>query len=217
MLNYLARGDTMYLYEQYDGNGAYYSLIPNLKKIREYKIKTMEQFDLSELVYCIITSGSKLLGKKEEYDISKLNHTKGKNIHWFNIDYTKSYEEKERIIKNYINGSYVPERVIKVKINDNYSYFVLTNDCYLDKTFPDGTSVYCLEGIIEIPRELYLIHLLEQGRYDLLDHENIDEILPLFDLTLEIVCGETSLPKIRKKELDTSNMILERKRNLENN
>lgn len=91
-------------------------------------------------------------------------------------------EERESLLEEYYLGKLTNCNVIKIKDKTKIRYLLLKNHKY-EKS---STKPTCktLKEIIEIPKSLYLLQLLEQGKFQLLNQEDIQEQLSMYTIEL---------------------------------
>lgn len=168
-----------------------YNLIPNEPKITAYKKRELEfRIPEKDRIYTAATSAFKIL-EEDLVDEDKLNTViecfsiKPYFHHFSPATYNEEYKE---LVEAYYNGQYTNSRVVRIRREDIarrikiVKYLLMTQDKY-----EDGS----IKGMISIPEKLYLLQMLEQGKYSLIYKEQIDEQLSLFDLTKEPIGNMT--------------------------
>lgn len=91
-------------------------------------------------------------------------------------------EERVSLLEEYYLGKLTNCNVIKIKDKTKIRYLLLKNHKY-EKSSAKPTCK-TLKEIIEIPKSLYLLQLLEQGKFQLLNQEDIQEQLSMYTIEL---------------------------------
>ncbi len=149
--------------------------ILNLKK-RNYfyyliskKEKVLKQFaNSSEIDYANIGNNKNLVAL-----LTKLFNYNGK------YDETiQQYINENDLIDRYLQGFKDRRPVVKITNTPNgKNFYYLTND-----VSQIDYNAWILREVMELPKELYLLHLLLLGKFDKLQDEPISEQLDLFDI-----------------------------------
>lgn len=168
-----------------------------LRKYRETILKSHEQ----QLFYYILSKKVKTLKKFITSSSIDLNNSHDKNLNQLLLklcNYNVSDEDNEMIyhyfdnsslIKKYLDGLMDTNSVVKLMSN--------SHDCDLYYLVSDITKIdynhWLLKEVMNLPKELYLLHLLLLGRYEKLENEQITEQLSLFDIKYFITYTENDL------------------------
>lgn len=150
--------------------------------------------------------------KTHEIDIKQIsfnyNSRQNKNV-WSRLNRIVASSDCEEeyqnvILENYINGKYdqlVPTRVFeydwdKEQQNDMYYFIkpeghrVSSQDANIISSTKNGKSIpkedvniYEMKNIISLNKNLYILQLLEQGRFEEVVDEDIEKQLKLFDIS----------------------------------
>lgn len=159
------------LFEVKEGKITAYKMIPDLTKITEFRKSEIEQNSADERFY--EATGCGYNGKRlenaeigEDYLWGTLN---SKSIYFPKRDFHKISSvlenRKSNLLEQYYNGQFSGNPVIVVKEclkKEIIKYFLLT-----EKEYRNDSGLFKMSGIISISRQLYLLQLLEQGRFDL--------------------------------------------------
>ena len=189
----------MYLFKKDDNNQiSILEMQSNPERIESYKRKVMEETIPFErrVLLALSSSGSKVLDQNnsDKVDFSDLFHSRGgygRPIYHKMYRYGEKFRDEEmQIQENYFKGEYSKKEtpIVKVSIEDRFEeqrkyygniiYLLLTQKNY--KLIPP--SVYTMPGIIVLSKPLYLLHLLETGRFDKLEDDDLSAQLASFDI-----------------------------------
>lgn len=185
----------MYLYKKNNNKIIIYNLIPNNKKIYEYRLEQMKQIPEENRIIRGVTG----MGI-ERYEIFKNYENKFNNeiipienangqYHILEPTHLNS-KDKEKLLKSYYNGDLKDKKIARLW-DKKIRYFLLNQlqyRYYFEKVV--------LEEIIEIPESLYLLSLIEQELFSLIENKDIKEQLSLFNLE-----------QIQKMDLETIERI----------
>ena len=78
-------------------------------------------------------------------------------------------EAKNEVLDNYYNGIYKNRKIVRVLNENNMRYFLITEN-NSRRDIRDNRFAY-MENIIELPKELYVLQMLEQKRVNELDND----------------------------------------------
>lgn len=172
----------MFLYENNDKFIDVYKLVPKLEDITKYKISEMEKIYNGEKVWRASTNGNVILEDNCDTICAKelnkcINDIYGTDYHDFR---TVDNEEANKFLNLYFNDVN-SKRFYKIKNSgDNLRYIILLNQYYSVINYP--TREFVMNGIISVPRSLYLLEVFLNERFDLLKNDEIDNLLKLFDI-----------------------------------
>lgn len=195
----------MLLYDRKDSSIDVYTMRPNNEKIREYKKNVLEEdnlfYSFKTNYYEIIT----IFKRKKEFKILNIdNYFKIEKMVDIN-DYDKDIQNK--IIEDYIDGKYTficPKKTFLIN-RDNYFdkkiYYFLESQRIRRKTL-NKNRIYEIKNILNLPKKLYLLQLLEQGRFKELENEDIDDLLELFDISFSKNISTTDFNNINSITVD---------------
>ena len=201
----------MYLYENKGNSIDIYSLESKKDTLKEYRLDKMkgipreEQYLYSSEYFAIKNEPVKPILFDDEADTKVFSDELLKNRHWElkqyanakkNIsirEFIKSLGNRKRdissieeTIKGYYNGEYSTSPVVQIEHLKELKYLLLTSQEYECNVNEHGGSFnFCqliVDGIIPIPKSLYLLQLIEQEKFSLLQGEDIKEQLELFNL-----------------------------------
>jgi len=167
----------MYLYDKKKNKIDIYNLTSNDKKIYEYRIKQMKKIPRNEILLRCFTNE-----KNDIHEVFKIyeNQLDTKIIPIEKVDgfYHKLEPDSlasRSLIDSYYKGELKDKKIAKVQDLKKIRYLLLTKTEY---TYYNSKKV--LDGIIEIPESLYLLSLIENEKFSLIDG-NINEQLSLFE------------------------------------
>lgn len=202
----------MYIFDKKDESIDVYTMSAKLKAIRDYKESVLENNTSGSLIYTMVTndeegvkrfeSASEIPFDRISFEASSPDHLKAWIwSHFIGQSGTRSMAELKallsselaasqdnisvtmdriRLLNNYINGTFDDRptvRVTNVPGNDNY-YFLRTED--FDRSF--STSPLVISNLINLPKELYILQLLLQGKFDQVVDERVLSQLAFFDI-----------------------------------
>lgn len=168
----------------YENNGKFidiYKLEPKLEDILEYKKSEMNKIPEGEKVWSAFTNGDVILENNGDIiDISELN----KYINDVNgLDYhglrTASNDDEIKYLDLYFHN--INSHGFCVVKNDSSSDYIILLKKYYD-VFDYSNREYIMDGIISVPRSLYLLEAFINNRVDLIKSDELDIILKLFDI-----------------------------------
>ena len=97
----------------------------------------------------------------------------------------------------YYKGDFINRPVIRMQYENGMKYFLLTEDSYT--SLCSITSEKSMPYIIQLPKCLYLLQLLENGRHFLIKKDDdINEQLDLFDINYIDKFSKNTLVKMNK-------------------
>jgi len=174
----------MYLYDKKEDKIDIYDLIPSLKDIYEYRMEQMKKIPEDKMVIRGIT-GTGIDG----YEIFKNYENKFYNeiipIENVNGSYHKLESDplngkgknKEILLDSYYFGHLSDRKIARISDLNKIRYLLLKQTQY---RYYFKKAI--LEEIIEIPESLYLLSLIEQQKFSLIEDRDISEQLNLFKL-----------------------------------
>lgn len=175
----------MLLYNKRDSEIDIYHMNPKKKKLKEYRKKLL--LDAKDpIMYRLRTNNKaaidRMLGQKE-VDIYYVN-CKGKT--WSSIEALdwKGLSLQKDILIKYVNGKYStlePTRVL-----DNFDCtvyrFLRPNDVEIEQKSSEYKPTWQIDNMINLPKKLYLLQLLQLGDFEELVSKDIEKQLQLFDI-----------------------------------
>ena len=189
----------MLIYDQKGNNIDVYTMNPKVEELKKYRRNVMRRQKIEDMFYSLKTNCKETIesiSRGSEVDIKILNFDKdsitGERL-WSNLQLMGNVEpcEKEvqqEIIEKYIDGVY--DSVKPVKVSDcnwddlkcvELNRLLKTSGARIVTKNSQG-NVWEIKNMINLPRSLYLLHLLQQGKYGELISENITKQLSLFDI-----------------------------------
>ena len=182
----------MYLYEKNNNDINIYNMFPNLEMLYCYRKEMMSKMGDNYLY-----DGLEILNNDNEKPLFELYESELDNIilpiekvnSKYNDDYDRNHElvmsdksfyKKGEILTKYFYNTYRNNNVVKIQDLNKLRYFILTNKQYL--TDENNKLLKVMSDIIEIPENLYVLHMLEQNKFDLINNYNYEEQLKFFNL-----------------------------------
>lgn len=191
----------MLIYDRKDTEIDIYSIEANTEKIKDYKKRIIDSLDEDELFYKLTTNSSCFISQTTIKDnlFQPLFFSNGvfiDNKVWLKLIRMKdtfSYDSQRQkeIIEKYIEGEYdnlniksIIERISKGgSIYKNHSLLLVENFSPTRNTIGDFREVlFEYNNVVDLPKKLYLLYLLQHGEYERLISEDITEQLSLFDI-----------------------------------
>ena len=207
----------MYLYDRKDEIIYVHSLEASKDDLYNYRFEQLKQIPYDEMIFRGVTG----IGI-EEYEIFKeyrdkldsviiqMKNVNGK-YHQLERDYCYgSGIIKKQLLEDYYMGKLNDKKIATVQDLKELKYFLLSRDEYI--YYPNRKI---LKGILQIPKSLYLLSLIEQEKYSLIKDEDIEEQLSLFNFKQ---MGEIDLNYLAKLEFFgiASNCVLNTIKKAEN-
>lgn len=189
----------MLIYDRKGNSIDVYTMNPKEEELKRYRKNVMRRQKVEEMFYSLKTNCPNTLTKfntNEDVDIKFLDYDNDTVIdvgYWSSLNPMENVEpyEKEmqqKIIENYIEGVYDSVKPVKV-FDYNWEDDVTTDLNRLLKTEPEKIvcihsrgNTWEIKNLINLPKSLYLLHLLQHGQYGRLIFENITKQLSLFDI-----------------------------------
>jgi hypothetical protein len=233
----------MFLYDKKEKDINVYSIKPKREEIVEYKRQLIFGTPVEKRFIRLCTNDGRLAAKlfsekllySWELDFdhadSIYGHPRFSQLSLYSeTDNLKpeDLEKRNAILSNYISGLYFPSPICMVEgydlplINERVeNRFLLVTDPVINR---DDNNNYIIENILSLPKELYLLHLLETGRFSDLTNEDITKQLALFDIAFREAISIEELEKIYETGLlkgalsetlekaETGTLVLKKKR-----
>ena len=186
----------------YDNKGDFidvYKLEPKIDEIKKYRKKEMGRIHKKNRYWYAGTNDSGLKKLEVSDDVIEFVdlNVRGTRFgfdyfHEFYPFYSVNYSDK--FLKKYLENnefcydlhriSGENDDIFILRLNKSYRY------CRYDKV------PYIMDGIIRIPKSLYLLELLLQGKTNLINNSDISEQLSLFDISYVDKIESSILKKI---------------------
>ena len=109
----------------------------------------------------------------------------------------RSKENNDNLLACYGYGHLSDKPVVQIQYAEMIKYYLLKRKNYDFVEFDEYGKKYRMEEIIQLPETLYLLQLIEQGRFDLLDGKNVAEQLALYSLSK---INEISFEELQKMD-----------------
>lgn len=175
----------MKLYKKEDEKIKVYSFIPDNVDLVQYKKEEMKNIPVEEQVCKAVTRighyGYPVFEEHEdEFDTFIFNMNDVNGIYHKLLNEENAYE-RNCYLDEYYNGKYIEGRAAKVMDLNKMKYFLLRQIAYKHVLYDKNVNM----GIIQIPESLYLLHLIETGKFSLLGDKDVSEQLKLFRFYFE--------------------------------
>lgn len=212
----------MFLYDKKDNSIDVYDFTASEENLEKFRKEQMEQIPQDERIMFAETH-VKLYG---ETPLLKAHIGKNFNNEILLSDYADNEEIKDtdkygryHVLKNdkgndkendkendkkheilldlYIHGQFTDRSVVRIQYPEIMKYYLLRRISYGYLGEYDGGKNFKMEDIIQLPESLYLLQLLEQGRFTLLEDKDITKQLELYTLSK---IYEVSLEELQKMD-----------------
>lgn len=173
----------MFLYDKQDKLIDVFSLDRSSKRIRDYRIEQMKIIPANKR--CLYTEetvqsfqDAPVLCKKDlDAGIISKSELIGTNK---SLNYNTDSDDCADLLEWFYNDNCVNRSVARVNFLKKLRYLLIASNC-INSREENGNVIMKIEDIIEIPKSLYLLQLLEQEKFSLLADEDITEQLELFN------------------------------------
>ncbi len=172
----------MFLYDKKDNSIDVYSLSRNAQGIRDYKIEQMGRIPVERCLYTeeVVSSFQDvptLFKKNLDLNIVAKSELIGKDK---SIKYNTDLDDCAHLLEWFYSDKCVNRPVARVQDTKKLMYLLIaSND--IRSIEENGKVIKRIEDIIEIPKSLYLLQLIEQEKFSMINGEDISEQLGLFD------------------------------------
>ena len=187
----------MILYDKNKNVIKVYSLEANNKDLYNYRIEQMDTIPMKSQILC---AREQICYKINPYEIVSVLEDKDfdKDIipyedliddyHGVEHSLTRPFIEKgedKKLLEEYYNELYIDSPVARIKTLKKLRYLLLTKNYYVVDPYDyDGTRIKRMDNIIELTESLFILQMLEQNKFYLLDDYDISKELELFTLSL---------------------------------
>lgn len=104
------------------------------------------------------------------------------NARWYHkLKAEENKDTRKELLQRYYQGQLTDKDIAKIQYESGIRYYLLKNRVYTPDIYDEQLKV--LNGIIEIPESLYLLQLLQQGKFSLIGDKDISEQLSLYNLS----------------------------------
>jgi len=179
----------MYIYDKGSNNSIdIYRLDPKVEELRDFRKKILDNYKSEDLFYYLRTNSRST--------VRKFKNAKAMNYNHLHYDYSDGLDSKpwsdfyhmeestshKDILDKYIEGYYDNEHTVRVygPYRPEIFRLLITEEESVQKC--SSGRIYQIDNIINLPRRLYLLHLLFHGRFQELADEDIEKQLQLFDI-----------------------------------
>jgi len=188
----------MLIYNKLEDSIDIYNMEAKNEEIKKYRERVLHRCKKQEpLFYYLKTNHQGTVASLKDasnIDIQLLNYDNSTPLDcgtWSNLYEIQPKDldvEQEDVIEAYIEGYYDKLQVAKVfqynwKSNSEEELLRLLKpkNYYISSTNSHG-DVYEIDEMLSLPRNLYLLHLLKQGKYAKVADENITKLLKMFEV-----------------------------------
>lgn len=188
----------MILYNKLEESIDIYNMEAKKEEIKKYRERVLHQQKKKEPLFYYLKTNSpdtiKSLADASNIDISLLSYDNstvldcGSYSDIYEVANENLNKNQEAIIDAYINGYYDEFPTINVfqfnwqkKEDEELLRLLKLKNSYISSTNSHG-NVYKIDDILNLPKNLYLLHLLQQGKYAKVAGENITRLLKMFEV-----------------------------------
>ena len=206
----------MFLYDQKDKAFEVYEFNANKDDLINYRILQMKTIPENERIflaethvdpynelllfenYTKIPHNSKTL-LAEYADNEDRKNSIDNAYHRYHVLKTDNMCQKDNeiLLNLYYNGQLADKNVVQIQYLKMIKYFLLSDNDYNYLGFDNSGKNYRMKNIIQLPESLYILQLLEQERFTILDGKNISNLLKLFKLAK---INELSFEELQKMD-----------------
>lgn len=187
----------MLIYNKLEDSIDIYNMEAKTEEIKKYRKRILNKCQKEESLFYYLRTNCldtmKSLKAVSNIDIRSLvydNSTPldyGTHSDLFEVQNANLDEEQEEILEAYVNGYYdqLPTTKVfqfnwKTDEDEELFRFLKPNDYHVSSANSHG-NVYEMDNLLNLPRNLYLLQQLLQGRYSRVSDENITKLLKLFE------------------------------------
>lgn len=187
----------MLIYNKLEDSIDIYNMEAKTEETKKYRKRTLHKSKKQEPLFYYLRTNClntiKSLKYSSNIDIRTLVYDNSTPIDYgtysdiYEIKSTDLDEEQEKILDTYIEGYYDKLQTTKIfqfnwKTDEDEELFrfLIPNDYHVSSVNSHG-NIYEMDDMLNLPRNLYLLHQLLQGRYSKVADENISKLLKLFD------------------------------------
>lgn len=191
----------MLIYNKLEDSIDIYNMEAKTEEIKKYRKRILNKCKKEEPLFyylrtnCIDTM--KALKDVSNIDIRSLVYDNGTPLDYgthsdlFEAARANLDEDQEKILEAYIDGYYdkLPTTKVfqfnwKTEEEEELYRFLKPNDYHISSANSHG-YVYEMDDLLNLPRNLYLLQQLLQGRYSRVADENITKLLKLFEFEFQ--------------------------------
>ncbi|MBO5096023.1 MAG: hypothetical protein J6B98_04035 [Bacilli bacterium] len=196
----------MFLYDKKENSIDVYSFNGNTEAMIAYRQKEMLQIPEKDRVvvaesYSYDMGEAPLFEQYAEHFDTKIIPMEYANLkkdcfrYHFLVSNITSKRNKNILLDSYYSGQLSDRNVARIQDINKLRYFLLSKVIYDAEIYDNRKKI--LKDIIELPESLYLLQMLEQGKFSLLTDKDITEQLDLFSLAH---IDEISFEELRKMD-----------------
>lgn len=190
----------MFLYDKKEKSLDVYDFTASKESLEKFRMEQIEQIPKDERImfaethvklygqtpllkeYIGKNSNNEILSSDYADNEERKNNDPYGRYHVLRND-KRSDKDHEFLLDLYIHGHFVDKSIVQIQYQEMMKYYLLRRESYGYLGEYDGGKNFKMEEIIQLPESLYLLQLLEQGRFALLDDQDITKQLELYTLT----------------------------------
>lgn len=214
----------MILYDKRDESLDIYELVAHKDELVKYRKKQMKQIPDNERIFVAetrvdpygetpllenyagkITSGRVINAEYADNEKRKENNAYGR-YHVLKKNF-QNLSDNNILLDSYYNGTLVNSGVIRIQYLKAMKYFLISEKTYKYLGEYDEGKNYMMKNIIQLPESLYLLQLLEQGKFVFLNDKDISEQLALYTLSKKDEISFSELQKMSLAEINKNDYL----------
>ena len=180
----------MYLYEKEDGKVNVYEMKQDKDAFRKYRKKEMKKIPEGKEILCATThyiDGD--IPYLDRICYTELAECSYWDIHGPNVYGSEnsllvsqnSDEQKDILLKKFYDGEFKNSSILKLTYQICDSRYLLLTDKKTEKYARRGIAK--MDNIIEIPKSLYMLQMLESKNFKKIKNEDLNELLALYEIS----------------------------------
>lgn len=182
----------MFLYDKKEKSLDVYSFVEDSQAIREYRQSKILEIPERDRVV-VAESYSQDMSEiplfefyAEQFDINTIPmeyvNSQEKNLRYHLLKKGKtSKRNRDILLDKFYSGELTDRNIARIQDLDKIRYYLLYEKTYKAQAYDNRLKR--MKNIIELPESLYLLQMLEQEKFSLLEDKDILEQLSLFSLT----------------------------------
>lgn len=174
----------MFLYDKKDKTIDVFTLTHNPQEIRNYKIEQMEKIPahkralFTEEIVSNCKSIPVLFAKDLYSEVIDISELRGPNK---SLLYNTDMEDVADLLEWFYQSEYTQDKQVARVSDFKMLKYLLIAGNYFSSREENGKTILKVEDIIQIPKSLYLLQMLQQEKFSAISNEDISEQLSLFN------------------------------------
>lgn len=186
----------MYIYNKIKDKVEIYKVMPNVKEIYDYKKELMNKINEEKRIIAteiytdpyfnqLFFEDYQSLADEKVFKPNEVFFTDKGAYQRYQLEKESELtkEEKHKLIDKLCHGEFINQTVFKIDYGNKLRYLLLTKNKY--KAYLHNNRYLTMEGIIDIPEDIYILQLIEAGKISKVEKQNFYDMLNLFDFSFE--------------------------------